>query len=495
MMEKPARQAGQALIWQVIQLGSDKLLFFIRILILARLLTPEDFGLVAIATTSMGFFQNTTDIGLIPALVQGKEVTEKQYNLVWTVGMIRGTLITIVMAMGAPLIAFIFNEPQAIPVIRVLALYPVLVASVSIKVAEQNRNLSFRPLAVLKMTESVVKVVVSVALAIVFGLWGLVVGTLAGSAAFSILSYILAPHRPKLVFDWEAIRPLIRFGRWMFVMSLITVAGGSILRIVITRQLGVAALGLYYLATQLAYLPSEVSSGIFGTVAFPLFSRLQSDLERVRTAFRTMVVGTAALLYPACLFIFVFAPTFIAEVLGAKWIGTEALIQILSVATMIGIFGDTVVATLKGMGRPDQRTFMGLVQILTLTILVALLTRRFGMVGAAFASIPAVLTSQLMGIIFVRQLMPQPLLGLVRPLGAIVIASLIGAIVGFFLDKYLIGMFGLIVAAVGFVLSTSVVLSIANRRSSLGLDQDLMRVFPGMATLLQKLEVKGFLVR
>jgi O-antigen/teichoic acid export membrane protein len=340
----------------------------------------------------------------------------------------------------------------------------------------------------LKLTESVIKAIVSVALALAFGFWGLVIGTLAGVASISILSYILAPHQPRLVLDWESIRPLIRFGRWMFINSMIAMAGASILRIVITRQLGAGALGLYYLATQLAHLPSEISNGVFGQVAFPMFSRLQSDLERVRRVFRTMVVGTIALLYPACLLIIALAPTFVSEVLGSKWNGTEVLIQILTLATMIGIFGDTVVEILKGMGSPDKMTLMGFTQTLMLITLVLLLTREFGINGAALASIPAILISQLMGIIFIRQLMPQPFSGLGKPLGAIMVASLTGAAVAFVLDQQLVGIVGLLISGVGAALCTLLILWIADRKLSLGLTQDLVLIFPGVERYIRMLQ-------
>lgn len=488
MDEGPARRAGKALLWQIIQLGGDKLFFAIRILVLARLLTPEDFGLVAIATTAMGFFQSISDVGLIPALVQRKDITEKQYNSVWTIGILRASLITGVLITCAPLIAIVFDEPQVIPIIRVLALYPVLAASISIKIAEQNRNLSFRPLAVLKLVESAVKAVVSIAFATVFGLWGLVTGTLVGIATIALLSYILAPHRPRLVLDREAIQPLIEFGRWMFVNNLIALAGGSLLRIVITRQLGTSALGLYYLATQLANLPSEVSSGVFGAVAFPMFSRLQADVIRVKRAFRIVVVGTTALLYPACLLIVVLAPRIVTEILGPKWNGTETIIQILSLATLIGIFGDTVVEILKGLGKPEKMTAMGLAQTLVLIALVSPFTHQFGLNGSALASIPSVLLSQFMGIMFMRQLVPQPLSGLGRPMSAVIIASLTGATVAFFLNKQLIGISGLVVSSMSAMLCTVVILWIANRRLSLGLTQDLVGMFPGAARFIRMLE-------
>jgi O-antigen/teichoic acid export membrane protein len=100
-----------------------------------------------------------------------------------------------------------------------------------------------------------------------------------------------------------------------------------------SRQLGVAALGLYVLAAQLAYLPSEISSGVVGSVAFPLFARLQTNIQQARRAFRTMVVGMAVLLYPVCLMMIALARPLVVEVLGAKWNGTEPVIQILVLAT------------------------------------------------------------------------------------------------------------------------------------------------------------------
>lgn len=488
MMEGSARQAGRAIIWQVVQLAGDKILFFVRILVLAWLLTPEDFGLVAIATTTIGFFQNITDIGLVPALVQGREITEKQYNVVWTVEMIRATLIATALAVAAPVIAGVFNEPQASPIIRVLAVYPVLAASISVKIAEQNRNLFFRPRALLKLTESLVKAVVSVALAIFLGFWGLVFGTLAGAAAISILSYALAPHRPRLTIDWDALRPLINFGRWMTIDNIITLIAGSLLRIIITRSLGTSELGLYYLATQLASLPSEISNGAIGQVAFPMFSRLQPDLERLKRAFRTVVIGTMSLLYPACLLIMVLAPSFVTEMLGSKWQGAETVIQILTLATMIGIFGDTVVEILKGMGKPDKMTLMGLAQAVTLIIFVSLLTSRFGLTGAALASVPAVFVSQILGIVLISQLIPRPLSGLGRHLGAIIITSLLGGVVAFVLDRYLMDVIGLAVASLAAVACTLLGMWIANRRLSLGMERELALVFPAAARYIRILE-------
>jgi O-antigen/teichoic acid export membrane protein len=489
MNEKRLHQAGSALTWRAIQLAGTKLVNFVRLLILARLLVPDDFGLLAIAVTGVGFFASVTDLGMIPALVQGREIDEKWYDTAWTIGLARALGITVIVALFAPLIGKIFAEPRSVDVIRVLALGPLLEALASIKVASLMRNLQFRPLAILRTVEAVVGTIVSIVLAVSFGVWALVAGVLAGAAANTVLSYVLVPHRPRLSFDRHSSRMLIRFGQWIFVTGLIAMLGQYVLRVVISRQLGAAALGLYVLAAQLAYLPSEISSGVVGSVAFPLFARLQTDIQQARRAFRTMVVGMAVLLYPVCLMMIALARPFVVEVLGAKWNGTEPVIQILVLATVIGIFGDAVVETLNGLGRPEKRARMTFVLNLTLISLVWMLSSNLGIIGAALAWLPAIIASQIVGIVSLRQVLPQPLEGLGRPLLIIAIASLAGAATAYGITRYLSGIGGLVAAGLTASLVTFLLLWISGRGDSMGFIQDVITIFPRVGAFLRIPEV------
>jgi PST family polysaccharide transporter len=128
-------QAGTAMIWKAVQLSGAKVIFILRLLILAWLLSPDDFGLLAIATTAIGFLLQITDIGMIPALVQGKNIDESHYDVAWTVGITRTFAVTLVVILTAPFIAQIFAEPRATPIIQLLALRPFIEALSSIKVA------------------------------------------------------------------------------------------------------------------------------------------------------------------------------------------------------------------------------------------------------------------------------------------------------------------------------------------------------------------------
>jgi O-antigen/teichoic acid export membrane protein len=278
MKDKLASLTGTALVWRAIQLVGVKTIFLVRLLILARLLSPDDFGLLAIAVTAIGFLLSVTDFGMIPALVQREQINDQYYNTAWTIGLIRALMISLVVFFAAPVIAKIFAEARATVILQVLAIRPLLDAAASIKLAEVIRNLKFRSLALVKLSEALLNTFVAITLAKSFGVWALVAGALVGSTSYMVISYLLAPHRPELFLSYASVRPLIAFGRWIFLTGLIAVFGGSILNVVISRQLGAVELGLYFLAAKLAFLPAELASEVAGSVAFPLYARLQSDI-------------------------------------------------------------------------------------------------------------------------------------------------------------------------------------------------------------------------
>lgn len=484
MKDTPLKQAGSALVWRAVQLGGVKVIFMVRLLVLAWLLTPEDFGLMAIAVTAIGFFLNVTDIGMIPALVQGADVDEKQYNAAWTVNVSRALLITLAVILAAPLIAQIFAEPRATNIIRVLALRPLLEALASIKVAELTRKLKFYPLAMIKLGEGLMNIIVSIALAPSLGVWALVVGTLAGATAYLLISYLFAPHHPKLLFDQSSIRPLIRFGRWIFATSLIIMAGNYVLRVVISRQLGVAELGLYTLAVQLAFLPAEIASEVIGSVAFPLFARLQTNTRQVTKVFRTTLIGMSALLFPVCLLIITLVPTLVEDLLGSRWAGTVQIIRILTFASMLGLIGEVVVPALTGLGQPYKVTIIEVVQSLLLIVSILILTPLYGLSGAALAWLPAMIISHTVGIVFIQRLLWRPFAGLTGPMLAITVASVAGALVALVIDDLLPNLVGFIVANLLAILVIGSFMWVSDRRFTLGLVNNLEQIFPQVATFI-----------
>jgi lipopolysaccharide exporter len=427
MMDQQLRHdAGSALMWKSVQMVGTKLIFFVRLFILARLLSPADFGLIAVAMVAIDVLVSVTNFGMIPALVQQKEAQTGHYHAAWSVGLIRALTISLVVFFGAPIIAIIVGAPDVADLVRVLALLPTIDALASIGLVELMRTLAFRQLALVDITKTLLNTVISIALAPSFGVWALVAGSLAGSFTFTIMSYVLAPYQPRLTLNWGQMRPLMRYGRWVFVTSLVAVAGSAALRVVVSRQLGPVELGLYFLAAKLAFLPTEVASDVMGGVTFPLYARLQNEAEQVAQLFRANFLTLSALLVPVFTLIAVLAPALVTHVLGERWEGTEQIIQLLAMIGILGLVTDIAVPAFKGLGFPAYVTWVEGAQSVSLLLFIYWFTDRFGLLGAPLAWFPAILGSAALGVFFLWRLLPRPFAGLAGPLLAIGLVSVVG---------------------------------------------------------------------
>ncbi|NNE36167.1 MAG: oligosaccharide flippase family protein, partial [Rhodothermales bacterium] len=291
-------------------------------------------------------------------------------------------------------------------------------------------------------------------------------------------------YRPRISFDRQAAGSLIRFGRWIFLAGVAGLFAGTMLRYVISRQLGTVELGLYYLAASLAFLPSEIMSQVVGDVTFPMYSRLQGAHEAMARTFRSVLSGTVTLLIPSCLLLIALSPGLVEYALGEKWHGTVPIIQMLGTVNIIGLLGDNVAPILKGAGRPNRVVAIEVTQSVILISLAWMFTSSWGVQGAALAWIPAIAVSQFMSAIFVKQLIPRPFRGLGKILSSVVAATSIGLLAAIWIFGTLPSFAGLILSATGSGFLIAALLFILDRSFSLGVAQDLASVFPQLASVL-----------
>jgi lipopolysaccharide exporter len=413
-----------------------------------------------------------------------------KYDAAWTFDMTRSFLVALLTIVFAPTVANIFAEPLAVPIIQALALRPFIESLISIRMAALNRELSFRPLAYLKIVEAISNTVISVSLAKLFGVWAIVFGSICGTLSMVIASYFLAPYRPHISFNWKAARSLMNFGGWVFLTSLVAMVGNYGLRIAISRQLGAEGLGLYFIAVQLAYLPNEVANEAVGAVAFPLFARLQGNVSQATDVFRALFSGLAAVIYPVCALIIVLAPTLTHDILGPSWAGTEQVIRVLSLVVMIGTFGEVAVSVFNGFGQPYRITLLEVIQSSITISFVWLLTRRFGLVGSAMSWLPAILFSQLLSVRFLQNILDHPFRGLQNPLIAILAATGLCFVVAMTASYLIPGVVGLVTAAALGGVSTILLLWGADRRYKLGFAHNFALAFPQFASFLRLMPTK-----
>jgi O-antigen/teichoic acid export membrane protein len=187
---------------------------------------------------------------------------------------------------------------------------------------------------------------------------------------------------------------------------------------------------------------------------------------------------------PICVLIIVLAPSLVQNILGSRWDGTLPLIQILAMMSFIGLFGETIVPILKGLGQPHKVAVLETVQSLFLIVFVLALVGRYGLVGAALAWLPAIAVSQGISFVFAKQILYKPFKGLQIPMIAIMFASGLGAGVAFGVDSTLGGIFGFVIANLIALAVIGIVLLALDRRFDLGLAYAFTRTFPQIATLV-----------
>ncbi|HEX5817710.1 MAG TPA: lipopolysaccharide biosynthesis protein [Gemmatimonadales bacterium] len=479
-----ARDAANALWWKGLQLGGVKGIFLVRTLALAALLSPDDFGLLAMATVAVGVLMTVSELGMTPALVQQPHLEEAHYNAAWTVNVIRAAGVAAVLLAGAPVIAALFSDPRVTDILRVLALKPLIDASASPKTADLMRRLAYRRLAAISLSAAAVDTIVSLLLASRLGVWSLVAGVLAGALAGAVTSYAVAAHRPRVAIASDAVLPLVRYGRWLLLAGIVSVSASSLTQVVISRELGAVELGLYFLAAKLGLLPYEVLNKVVSDVAFAVYARLQAERARLVRAFQSILVATAAIGVPAYVLIISLAPWLVADVLGPRWEGTEGPIRVLALAGIAGLFGDVTEPLFRGLGRPKWVLAVELLQSSLTIVLLWPLTHRYGLIGAALAGLFGVSLSQLLSLLFATRVLGAPVRRSMVPISIIVLSALLGAATVPLVQRLASGTFGLVCATVIATTTMIAVLWGAESRFDVGLRRDLAYAFPQIAGLV-----------
>jgi O-antigen/teichoic acid export membrane protein len=483
MSNSLAASAGSAVRWKTFQIVGVNSIFLARTLVLARLLAPDAFGLVAIATIPVGFLLSITNLGMIPALIQANAPARRHYDVAWTIGLLRAGSTTAIVIVAAPWLAALANAPEATPIMRAMALRPMFAAGASIGIARLNKTLDFRSIARIAFIESIVNAAVSIALAPWLGVWALVFGTVGGTVARTLASYVYAPHRPRLLFDRVAAAALVRFGRWIFVSGVVAAAGNALLRVVVSRRLGVADLGLYVLATQLTFLVVDQVAAVSESVSFPVYATLQAQKARATRFFRATITAVSALLMPSFALLFALAPSLVNNLLGPRWEGTAPLIRVLAVACFIRLFSDAIAPMLNGFGRPYLDASVEVVQTSVLIVLLWEFTGRYGIIGAALAWLPAIAVAQLLSLAFAARLLDRPLAGLGVALSATAAAATTGTAVAWGVNNWLGGVGGLLIASAAGGASTCVLLWLADHRLGTGLRRAVVQMVPQAAAI------------
>ncbi|RKY32240.1 MAG: hypothetical protein DRP76_02625 [Candidatus Omnitrophota bacterium] len=395
---KPGKSLSQKVVRSTFWVGAFKVvertLRFVRTVIVARLLSPSDFGLFGLACLAMEILQTFTETGMRTALIQRKEKTEGYLNTAWTINLLRNILIFSLLFFGAPFIAKFFNNLSAVPLIKVVGIIMIIRGLTNIGTVYFIKELDFRKHFVLRTVGIIVNVVVTLTLAFILrNAWALVWGYLAQSVTNCIASYILHPYRPKLQLELPKAKELLNFGKWIFGSSIVIFLATQGDDILVGKILGIKALGLYTMAFAIANLVATEITHLISQVTFPAYSKLQSDTEKLRKAFFKTLQLISFITIPIACCIFLFSFDFVNIFLGVKWLPMIPALKILAISGLIRATTATGGCLFASVGKPELDFKMNVCRLITMTIFIYPLTRIYGIEGASVTVLLGILST------------------------------------------------------------------------------------------------------
>lgn len=352
--------------------------------LLARLLTPEDFGLAALALIVVGFAEMVVDLGLGPAIVQRQEVSARQVRVAFTASALIGVGMTLLLVAAAPLFALLLRNPEVPEVLRWQALLFVFAGLGATARSVLERRLDFRGLFFVAFLSYVVGyAVVGISLALLgFGVWSLVFAALAQGAIGATVALALARHPMRPLLALSELRDLLDFGFGVILNRIVVYASYNGDNFAVGRWLGSAALGLYSRAFQLVLFPLGHLQSVTWNVLFSAYSRLQGDRRRAGAAYLKGVQLTTLVVAPIMAGMLVAGPHLIVGLYGPQWVSATVPLQILcAVGALRAVYGMTGALT-HAFGRVYAE-FRRQAAYAVLVIVASLVGSAWGLPGVA----------------------------------------------------------------------------------------------------------------
>jgi len=345
--------------WLISMRWGGRLIGLVSTMVLARLLTPNDFGIVAIATSYIGIILGVSSLNISQAIIQFKEVDHSVYDTSWTLGIIRGVILAVIILISAIPLANIMNEPRLILVVVALSASSVITGFENPYFVAFEKNLQFSKLVILEIATKVAAVSTTITLAIIFqNYWALIGGMIVSTLLRVILSFILRPERPHL--SLVATRKLFGFTVWLSGNRILTEVNTRFFNFVIGAVVGVAPTGKFHMSMELSDLVNEFQ-GPLARVVYSAYSKMNDNIERLIAAYVTAASIVFSLVLPAGVGLALVSRDFILLVLGEQWLSIAPYFAIFCVMIGLTSIVSTVDSLLISLGRQKQVFYRELV--------------------------------------------------------------------------------------------------------------------------------------
>ena len=352
-MPKTLKQrAVSGIIWSGLQKYSHMIIQFISGIILARLLSPFDYGCIGMLSIFMVLAQAFIEGGFGSALIQKKKPTQDDYStiFIWNLGI--AVVLYLVLFLSAPAISRFYNIPLLSPVLRVQAIVLFFYAFNIVQRNQLQKRLDFKMLSIVSISASIISLAITIIMAYQgLGVWALVAQNLLMAAIPALLFWFIVRWRPKLVFSFKSFKELFSFGVYMFLTHLINSFGQQIQGLLIGKVYNPSTMGYYSKAQSTEKLASTSISQVMTQVTYPLYAEVQEDKTMLSNMIKRLTVTLAYITFPLMFLLLLLAKPLFIILYSDKWLQSVPYFQVLCIAGLAYCLQSVNLQSISAIGK------------------------------------------------------------------------------------------------------------------------------------------------
>jgi O-antigen/teichoic acid export membrane protein len=381
------KQAISGMVWTFAEQFGAQFISFIISVVLARLLVPSDFGVIAIFGVVIAIASTIVDGGLVSSLIRTNNPDESDYSTVFIFNIFASFFLYILIYLLAPLISNFYNVSILTPVIRMYGLTVIVNSFVTVQRTHFIKDMNFKVAFKIKMPSLIIGGIFGIVLAYVgFGVWALVYSAVIQSVIFMLQHWFYSKWRPKLVFDKERFKHHFSFGFRMTLSTLLDITFQNLYTVLIGKYFSVQQLGYYNRADSLKQLPVNNISTALNKVSFPLFAKINHDDLKLKEVYRKMMGVVIFIIAPIMSLLVVIAEPLIRLLLTEKWLPSVPYFQILAISGLLYPIHAYNLNILQVKGRSDLFLKLEVIKK-TITVILIFFAIRFGIYGLLWGQV------------------------------------------------------------------------------------------------------------
>ena len=371
--------------WSVMSRLSVQGLNFVIGVILARLLSPDDYGLIGMVLVFVGFANVFLDLGFGSALIQKQNATSEHYSSIFWINIGVGLILMLLFMILSPAIARFYNQPELIPLTLLVSTNFFIGSFRVVQFSILTKELNFRRLTIIELSALLVSGIIGISCAIIgFGVYSLAFQSISSNIMLVLLLWILSSWRPRLSFQWNAVKDLLGFSTNLLMFSSLNYWSRNADNMLIGRNLGTDALGIYNRSYRVMLLPITMVSRTISRVMFPAFSTIQDNKPRIARVYLRITRSIALITFPIMIGMLVVSDYFVLAIYGEKWAGMIPILRILCTVGLIQSIGTLNGNIYLSQGRADLQFKVGAIFGI-LTIGAIIIGLQWGIMGVALA--------------------------------------------------------------------------------------------------------------